>query len=58
MNATILHPDHLILMDQINTVLLDGAVLIGSDGRIQTVGETPAILATNAGVEVERLTSR
>jgi 5-methylthioadenosine/S-adenosylhomocysteine deaminase len=55
MTPTILHADHLILMDQNNTVIPNGAVLIGSDGRIQGVGEAPAILAANPGVEVKRL---
>ena len=39
MNPIILHADHLILMDQSNTVIPNGAVVVGSNGRIQAVGE-------------------
>ena len=45
MNPTSLHADHLILMDQNNAVFPNGAVLAGSDGRIQAVGEADEILA-------------
>jgi len=45
MTPVILHADHLILMDQHNTVIPNGAVLVGSDGRIQGVGEAAEILA-------------
>jgi len=55
MNPTILHADHLILMDQNNTIIPNGAVLVGSDGRIQAVGAASNILAANPGVEVKRL---
>lgn len=33
-----------------NTVLPDGAVLIGSNGRVQAVGEAKKILDANPGV--------
>ncbi len=39
MNPIILHADHLILMNQHNTVISNGAILIGPDGHIQAVGE-------------------
>src|SRR5215208_4597173 len=58
MPPILLHADHLILMDQQNTVILNGAVLVGTNGRIQAVGEAPAILAANPGVEVKRLKDR
>ena len=54
----ILHADHLVSMDERNTVSPNGAVLIGADGRIQTVGEADAILAANPGIGVKRLTNR
>ncbi len=56
--SIILHADHLILMDPNNTVISDGAVLVGNDGRIQAVGEAPAILTANPGIEVKRLENR
>jgi 5-methylthioadenosine/S-adenosylhomocysteine deaminase len=58
MKPIILHADHLILMDQYNTVIPNGAVLIGSDGRIQAVGEAQSVIAANQGVEVKRLQNR
>jgi 5-methylthioadenosine/S-adenosylhomocysteine deaminase len=54
----ILHADHLILMDQHNTVIPNGALSIGSDGRIQALGEASTIIAANPGVEVKRLKHR
>jgi len=58
MKSRILHADHLLLMAQNNTILPNGAVLIGSDGRIQAVGKAPAVIAANPGVEVKRLENR
>ena len=58
MTSIILHADHLILMNQNNTVSPNGAVLVGSDGRIQAVGDAEAIIATNPGIEVKRLENR
>ena len=58
MNPAILHADHLLLMDQNNAVIPNGAVLIGADGRIESVGEAQAIIAANPGVEVKRLEDR
>ena len=58
MTPIILHADHLILMDQNNTVIPNGAVLVGLDGRIQAVGEAKAIIIANPGVEVKRLENR
>jgi len=54
----ILHADHLILIDDQNTVIPNGAVLIGSDGRIQAVGEAAAVIAANPNVNVKRLENR
>jgi 5-methylthioadenosine/S-adenosylhomocysteine deaminase len=58
MTPTILHTDHLITMDQNNAVIPNGAALVGSDGRIQAVGEANAIIAANPNVEVKRLENR
>ena len=58
MTPTILHADHLILMDKNNSVIPNGAVLVGSDGRIQAVGNAHDILDTNSDVEVMRLKDR
>ena len=57
MDPIIFYPDHLILMDQNNTVIPKGAVLV-TDGRISTVGEASAIIDANPGVEVKRLKNR
>lgn len=58
MTTMILHADHLLLMDRRNTVIPDGAVSIGSDGRVQAVGEASTIISANPGVEVKRLENR
>ena len=58
MTPIILHADHLILMNQNNAVLPNGAVVVGSDGRMQAVGEAPAVIAATPGVEVKRLENR
>jgi 5-methylthioadenosine/S-adenosylhomocysteine deaminase len=55
MTPTILHADHLILMDKSNTVIPNGAVVVGSNGRIQAVGNAEAVIAANPGIEVKRL---
>src|SRR6185369_13792061 len=58
MTPMILHADHLILMDPNNTVIPNGAVVVGSNGRIQAVGHAEAILVANPGIEVKRLENR
>jgi 5-methylthioadenosine/S-adenosylhomocysteine deaminase len=58
MSSIILHADHLILMNQSNAVIPNGAVLVGFDGRIQAVGEAQAIIASNPGIEVKRMENR
>jgi 5-methylthioadenosine/S-adenosylhomocysteine deaminase len=58
MTPIILHADHLILMDKNNTVIPNGAVLVGSDGRIQAAGEAPRVLPAYPDVEVKRLENR
>jgi 5-methylthioadenosine/S-adenosylhomocysteine deaminase len=58
MTPAILHADHLILMDPSNTVIPDGAVVVGSDGRIQAVGHAEAVTAANPGIDVKRLENR
>src|SRR5688500_15342468 len=58
MTPTILHADHLILMDKNNNVIPNGAVLVGADGRIEAVGEVSRAIDANPGVEVKRLKDR
>ena len=58
MTPTILHADHLILMDPHNTIIPNGAVLIDSAGHIQAVGEAPIVIGANPGIEVKRLENR
>lgn len=58
MKPILLHADVLIPMTDNHAVIPDGAVLVGSDGRIQAVGEAPALLAANPGVPVKRLADR
>jgi len=48
----------LILMNENNSVIPNGAVLIGSDGRIHAVGEAAPVIAANPDVEVKRLEKR
>lgn len=58
MNPIILHADVLIPMNADNDVIPDGAVLVGTDGRIHAVSEAPALVAANPGVPVKRLVDR
>jgi 5-methylthioadenosine/S-adenosylhomocysteine deaminase len=58
MNPIILHADHLITMNALNEIIINGAVLIGEDGRIRSVGEATEIVAANPEVRVKRLTDR
>src|SRR6266511_3500754 len=58
MTPMIIHSDHLILMDQNNTIIPNGAVLVGSDGHIQAAGEADTIIAANPDIEVKRLKNR
>ncbi len=58
MTAIILHADHLLLIDDQNTVMPNGAVLIGSDGTIQAVGQAEEVIAANPEVIVKRLEHR
>jgi 5-methylthioadenosine/S-adenosylhomocysteine deaminase len=58
MTPTILHADHLILMDNNNSVIPNGAVMVDSDGRIQGVGKESDIITANPGIEVKRLQNR
>jgi 5-methylthioadenosine/S-adenosylhomocysteine deaminase len=58
MKPMILHADHLLLMDEHNTIIPNGAVLVGTDGRIEAVGEAIALVAANPGVELKRLENR
>lgn len=58
MKPIILHADVVIPMTTENTIISDGAVLVGSDGRIHAVGSAVDLLAANPGVEVKRLVDR
>ena len=58
MNPIILHADVLIPMDDDQAVISDGAVLVGSDGRIHAVGEAQALMVVNPGIRVKRLADR
>jgi 5-methylthioadenosine/S-adenosylhomocysteine deaminase len=58
MTPIILHADHLVSMNNTNTIILNGAVLVGDDGRIQALGEAPEILTANPGIVVKRLADR
>ena len=58
MTSLILHADHLLTMDDENSVIADGAVLVGPDGLIRMVGEAAAVRAENPGVAVRRLRNR
>jgi 5-methylthioadenosine/S-adenosylhomocysteine deaminase len=58
MNPIIIHADHLITMNASNEIIISGAVLIGADGRIQSVGDATEIVAANPEVRVKRLTDR
>ena len=58
MNPLILHADHLLTMNAGNEVIVDGAALIGADGKIQGVGEAAQVIRDNPNVEVKRLKDR
>ena len=58
MSALILHPDVVLTMNANNAIIPDGAVLVGIDGRIQAVGEAPALIEAHPGVPVKRLADR
>ena len=58
MNPIILHADHLILINKDNAVIPNGAVLVGSEGRIQAVGKAAEVIVANPDVEVKRLENR
>ncbi len=58
MKPMILQADALLTMDVNNTVIANGAVLIGSDGRIQSVGEAAPLLAANPHIQVKHLSNR
>lgn len=58
MNPIILSADHLITMNNRNEIIDNGAVLIGTDGRILSLGRASEITESNPGVPVKRLTDR
>ncbi|MFH5774556.1 amidohydrolase family protein [Paracoccus sp. NGMCC 1.201697] len=58
MNNTILHADHLVTMDATNTVIRDGAILVGSAGRIDDVGTFEQVRSRAPDAAVKRLANR
>lgn len=58
MKPIILHVDHLVSMDANNSVIPDGAVVVGSDGQIQAVGRANEIISANPGVHIKRMEDR
>jgi len=58
MNPLILHADHLLTMNAKNEVIVNGAALIGADGKILSVGEASQVIRDNPNVEVKRLKDR
>jgi 5-methylthioadenosine/S-adenosylhomocysteine deaminase len=58
MNPIILSADHLVTMNAGNEVITNGAVLIGADGRIQSVGDADEITSANPGIRVKKLVER
>lgn len=58
MKPLILHADHLVTMNAKNEVIIEGAVLVGTDGKIQAVGNASQIIKDNPSVEVKRLRDR
>jgi 5-methylthioadenosine/S-adenosylhomocysteine deaminase len=54
----ILQADHLLTMNKDNEVIPNGAVLIGTEARIQEVGEASKVIAAHPEVEVKRLKDR
>ena len=58
MAPVILHADHLLSMNDANQIISNGAVLVGSDGRIRAIGEATDIIKANPGIAVKRLVDR
>ena len=58
MTTVILHADQLMLLNVNNDIISNGAVLVGSDGRIQCVGKADEVIAAYPGVGVKRLENR
>src|SRR6266511_2477930 len=58
MKPIILHADIIIPMTNDNAVISNGAVLVGSNGRIKAVGEASALMAANPDIHVKRLADR
>jgi 5-methylthioadenosine/S-adenosylhomocysteine deaminase len=58
MKSILLHADHLVLINDKNTVIPNGAVLVGANGRIEAVGEAVELIAANPAVGVKRLANR
>ena len=54
----ILQADHILTMDNSNTIIDQGAVLIGSDGMIQKVGKADEIIRKHPSISVKVLANR
>ena len=58
MDPIIFSADHLITMNMSNEIIDNGAVLVGVDGRILSVGMASEIMEANPEVPVKRLENR
>jgi len=58
MEPLLLRADHVVTMTAGYPVIVDGAVLVGADGRIAAVGDGPTLLAAHPSVAVRRLYDR
>lgn len=56
--SVILHADQVLTMDNSNSVIADGAVLVSSDGTIGAVGSASSVIADNPGIPVRRMANR
>ncbi|MEI7846370.1 MAG: amidohydrolase [Chloroflexota bacterium] len=55
MNPILLQADVLLTMNTKNEVIANGAVLVGSDGHIKTVGDATALITDNPDIQVKYL---
>ena len=58
MEPILLHADHLLTMDAVNSIISDAALLVDSQGRIAAVGPATTLLPAHPGVPVRRLKNR
>ena len=58
MNPVILSADHILTINRNNEIIDNGAVLVGINGRIESVGKASEIIAANPQIRVKRLADR